>query len=309
MTPLLVSIPEVLEVTVVRGTDAPTDARPDLVIEVPHGATRTADYRAVEALLHSPLPEGLVDFFHVNTDAGAPELALAVAERFTTAHPQRVAAVLRCRIPRTFIDCNRRVDASPEDFKAGKVTPGLMPWITEEADRALLRVRYDTYVAAVRATLDTCLPTGAALLLHTYAPREVGVEVDENIVGSLHHAYTPEVEPTWPLRPEVDLIGTTPDGTSWLPTDVVETLATELDALGIGLARGQTYPLHPATLAHDHVLRWPGRVLCMEVRRDLLADPFKPFAQMHIGAEKTARLAGPLAKAVAVWWPISLSPR
>ena len=47
----------------------------------------------------------------------------------------------------------------------------------------------------------------------------------------------------------------------------------------------------------------------MEVRRDLLADPFTPFAQMHIGAEKTARLAAPLAKAVAVWWPVSLSPR
>ena len=302
MTPLLVSIPEVLEITVIRGTEAPAGALPNLVIEVPHGATRTADYRAVEALVHSPLPANLVDFFHVNTDAGAPELALAVAQRFTTMQPGRTAAVLRCRIPRTFIDCNRRVDASPEDFKAGKVTPGLMPWITQEADRALLRVRYDTYVAAVRATLDACLPAGAALLLHSYAPREVGVEVDENIVKSLHHAYTPEVEPTWPLRPPVDVIGRALDGTSYAPAAVVARLRASLDAQGVALADGETYPLHPSTLAWDHALAWPGRTLCVEVRRDLVAEPFEPFAQMRIGAEKTGRLADALCDAVSAWW-------
>ena len=33
-----------------------------------------------------------------------------------------------------------------EEFKAGKVTPGLMPWITAPQDRALLRGGYDAYV-------------------------------------------------------------------------------------------------------------------------------------------------------------------
>jgi hypothetical protein len=42
----------------------------------------------------------------------------------------------------------------------------------------------------------------------------------------------------------------------------------------------------------------PGYVLCLEVRRDLLADPFEPFAEMRIGATQVARLARPLAAAL-----------
>ena len=205
-------IADVVDVEVVRGDRARADAPPDLLIEIPHGATATADFRAVESRLQSPLPAALVDFFHVNTDAGAPELALAVARRFVALEPARSVAILRCRVPRTFMDCNRRIDASPEDFKAGKVTPGLMPWITAADDRALLRGRYDAYVRAVRAAVAATMPAGAMLMLHTYAPRTVDVEVDADIVTNLRRAYEPTIEPTWPLRPEVDLIGRGLDG-------------------------------------------------------------------------------------------------
>src|SRR5215475_10935133 len=116
------SIPGILDVTVVRGAHAAPGAAPDLVIEVPHGATATADFTAAAAPLTSPLPDDLVAFFHVNTDAGAPELALATARRLVADQPARSVAVLRCRIPRTFIDCNRRIDAAPDEFRAGKVT-------------------------------------------------------------------------------------------------------------------------------------------------------------------------------------------
>src|SRR4051794_17258256 len=112
MSPL-VSIPGGVDVEIIRGTRASAGAL-DLVIEIPHGATQTADYTAVATRLTSPLPGGLVDFFHATPDAGAPELAIATARRFTAADPTRGVAVLRSRIPRTFIDCNRRVDASPE---------------------------------------------------------------------------------------------------------------------------------------------------------------------------------------------------
>jgi hypothetical protein len=290
-------------VELVRGAEA--GPAPDLLVEIPHGATRTADFRAVEALLRSPLPPSLVDFFHVNTDAGAPELGLAVARRLVADQPARSAAILRCRIPRTFIDCNRRVDASPEEFRAGKVTPGLMPWITAPEDRALLRERYDAYVAAVRAASEALAPGGAMLLLHSYAPRSVDVEVDLGIVESLRRAYQAEVEPTWPLRPEVDVIGRGPDGASHSPEAVVEALRRGLGAIGVSVADSATYPLHPSTLAWEHVVRRPGRALCLEVRRDLLADPFEPFAQMRIGDEKVARLAGPLAAAIGLWWRAS----
>ena len=268
---------------------------PDLVIEIPHGATSTEDFTSLAAKLRSPLPDGLIDFFHVNTDAGAPELALAIAKRFTEVEPTRSALVLRCRIPRTFIDCNRRIDAAPEDFKAGKVTPGLMPWITTDADRELLRGLYDRYVATVR---DAVRQASAVLLLHTYAPRTVDVEVDANIGPSLRRAYQPEVEPTWPLRPELDVISRGVDGTDYAPAAVVSALREQLP----GVADSATYPLHPSTLAWDHVMAMPGRALCVEVRRDLLADPFEPFVQMKIGAAKVDRLVEPFVSALRRWW-------
>jgi len=296
------SVPEILDVSIARGVRARPDAPPDLVIEVPHGATATADFTALAARLTSPLPDGLVDFFHVNTDTGAPELAAAIAARFVAAEPTRVAAVLRCRIPRTFIDCNRRIDAPADDFKAGKVTPGLMPWITTPEDRATLRAAYDRYVDAVREAVAALASDGALLLLHSYAPRTVDVEVDLEIVASLRRAYQADVEPGWPLRPELDVIGRAVDGTNHAPTAVVDELRRALAEHGIALADSATYPLHPSTLAWDHVMTRPGRALCVEVRRDLLADPFDPFVEMRIGTAKVERLAEPFVRAVRRWW-------
>jgi predicted N-formylglutamate amidohydrolase len=296
------SIPDIVDVIVERGAHARPDAPPDLIIEIPHGATRTADYDAVAARLTSPLPERLVDFFHVNTDAGAPELGLAIARRFVADEPARSAAVLRCRIPRTFIDCNRRMDATPEEFRAGKVTPGLMPWITTDADRALLRGLYDRYVGAVIEATAALGDSGALLLLHSYAPRTVDVEVDANIVANLHRAYRPDVEPTWPLRPPIDIIGKAVDGTDHAPAAVVEALGAQLEPLGLAVANSATYPLHPSTLAWARVEERPGRAVCIEVRRDLLADPFVPFAQMAISDAKVERLVPAFVAALRRWW-------
>jgi N-formylglutamate amidohydrolase len=298
----LASIPELLDTSIVRGARARPDDPFDLLIEIPHGATATTDFTTLAAKLTSPLPDRLVDFFHVNTDAGAPELALAIAERLVAEAPARSVAVLRCRVPRTFIDCNRRIDAAPEDFKAGKVTPGLMPWITTAEDRALLRASYDRYVGAVREAASHLGHDGAMLMLHTYAPRTVDVEVDLQIVESLHRAYQPDREPTWPLRPDIDVIGREVDGTNRAPPHVVEALRDELAGCGLALAESATYPLHPSTLAWDHVMARPGRALCVEVRRDLLADPFEPFVQMRIGAAKVNRLVTPFVRALRRWW-------
>ena len=190
------SIPGIIDVQLLHGERAHPGAAPDLIVEVPHGATTTADFTSVAAQLASPLPTSLIDFFYVNTDAGAPELAQAIARRLTAAEPARTVAILRCRVPRTFIDCNRRIDASPAELREAKVTPGIPPWITEPADHALLRERYDTYTAAVRGAIELLAPGGAMLLLHTYAPRTVDVEVDLDIVGKLHRAWRPDVVPT-----------------------------------------------------------------------------------------------------------------
>lgn len=298
----LTSIPDVVDIVVVRGAGAPVDAPPDLVVEIPHGATRTEDFSALAARLTSPMPANLVDFFHVNTDAGAPELGLAIARRLVADAPALTVAVLCCRIPRTFIDCNRRIDATAEELRTGKVTPGLMPWITSPEDRALLRGLHDRYVDAVRDTSGRLTAGGAMLLLHSYAPRTVDVEVDHDIVAKLRRAYLPEIEATWPLRPEVDVIARAVDGTDHAPRAVVDTLRAELAARGIAMAQSATYPLHPSTLAWGHVMAHPGRAICVEVRRDLLADPFEPFAQMTIGEAKVERLVPAFVGALRRWW-------
>ncbi len=298
----LQSVESIADVVIIRGAAARTDALLDLLIEIPHGATRTEDFERLAAQLTSPLPDALVDFFHVNTDAGAPELALATARQVVAAAPERSVGIVRCLIPRTFIDCNRRIDAEPAELKAGKVTPGLMPWITSPEDRALLRAAYDRYVGVVHDATTQLAGDGAMLLLHTYAPRTVDVEVDLAIVASLRAAYEPAIEPTWPLRPELDVIGKALDGTNHAPLAVVEELRQAMSARDLTVAEGTTYPLHPSTLAYAHVMARPGRALCLEVRRDLLADPFEPFAQMRIAPTKVDRLAVPLAAALLRWW-------
>jgi hypothetical protein len=146
-----------------------------------------------------------------------------------------------------------------------------------------------------------CGAGGAALFLHTYAPRSVDVEVDAAIVANLHAAYRPETIGTWPLRPEVDVIGRALTGELRLDAALLEDLVASYAAIGVGVADGRTYPLHPSTWAFHHAERWPGRALCVEIRRDLVADPWDPFAEMRIAPEKAARLAGPLAAAIGRW--------
>lgn len=295
------SIPDVVDAVLVRGARA--EGPPQLLIEVAHGATRTSDYESLARLLVSPLPDALIDFFYVNTDTGAFELALAVAEGMVAEDPGRSVAILRCLIPRTFIDCNRRLDATPEEFKAGGVAPGVMPWITAPEDLALLRSRYDAYVGAVARAAEALPADGAMLLLHTYAPRSVGVEVGLDIVERLHWAYQPDIEARWPLRPEFDVIGRdVAEGVTHAPAAVVAALGRELAALGMVLGDGATYPLHPSTLGYHNVTRRPGRGLCLEVRRDLFVERFEPFAPARIAPERVARLAPPLIHALAHWW-------
>src|ERR1043165_6742007 len=155
------SIPGVLDVALISGANAAPGAAPDLVIEVPHGATATTDFTALAAQLISPLPDDVVAFFHVNTDAGAPELAMAIARPFVSDEPARSVAVLRCRIPRTFIDCNRRIDVAADELVPGKLTPGLMPWITTAEDPATLRAAHDRYVGCLRDAIGGLQGRGA----------------------------------------------------------------------------------------------------------------------------------------------------
>lgn len=291
------SIPDVVDVRVSHAPVPLPGALP-LLIEVPHGAAGNAEYAAVADHLQSVLPADLVDFFHVNTDAGAFEVAEATAALLCAKGRVSPVVVLRSCIPRTFIDCNRVLGASREAYRSGGVTPGVPPWVTDPADHAFLVGRYDAYQRVVQEALATVGNAGGrVLLLHTYAPRTVDVEVSPAIVPDLHAAYAPGTVERWPLRPEVDLIHRTPDGVRTVSEEAAAALGAAFAAEGLTLADGETYPMHPVTTAWAAVHAFPGRVACIEVRRDLLTEAFVPFREVVPDPARCERVA----RALAAW--------
>jgi len=281
---------------------AVTAGAPGLLIELPHGATQRAHYDAVAAQLASPLPARLEQFFHVNTDFGAPELAFEVAARIAGAKRKartRGVVVVRALVPRTFIDLNREIAASA----ASGMTPGLPPYITATHDQELLISLYQQYHAAVaKLYQETCSAAGGgglAVALHSYAPRSVEVAVDADIVTALRSAYRPAAYGAWTLRPGVDFITRDDAGRDLAPAGLVSVLRADYARLGLETGENATYHLHPATMGYRYALAHPGHVLCIEFRRDLLGAPWRPFTPSPVGPRKVARLARPLADAIA----------
>ncbi len=301
-----VSIPHVADVHWVRGSQATPGSPADLLLEVPHGATTEAHYDALRAELRGTFPVDLKDFFFVNTDVGAPEVARRVAELVVAAQPARTALVVRCRIPRTFVDCNRLISPEqvPSSSQPGAITPGIVSYVKDPDDIRLLLRRYGQYRALVeRAYEQVCrvqnTVPGQGVMLHTYAPRSVDVVVDERIVERLRAAYQSDQVGRWPLRPSVDLITRDGDGRLLASESLVATARTAYQAAGLDVAENQAYYLHETTLAHALASRHLGQTLCIELRRDLLARAFTPFAEMHIDPARVERMAAPLALALA----------
>lgn len=314
------SIADVCDVETVEGPGADPVTPADLLIEVPHGATTTAHYRAVSERLHSSLPDGLPGFFHVNTDVGAPECARAVARMIVEpeAHPAvlsllgdeavegvgslapRKVLLVRGLVPRTFIDCNRVIDVESAEFHRQGLTQAVPGYIRDPRDLALLRELHAAYArVADRAFAEVCGGGGTALILHTYAPKSVRiVDVDDDIVVNLRKAYEPARYATWEDRPQVDVISAAADGTSLAPADLVDGIRGFYNARGIEVAENATYRLHPATMGHRHSTDHPNGVVCMEVNRAMLADPFQPFVEMTIGDAKVETMAAPVAAAL-----------
>lgn len=269
------------------------DGPPTLVIEVPHGADEQHHYDTVRAALHSPLPAHLEKFFWVNTDVGAYAIGRRIAE---LAAAQGVATlVLRSLIPRTFIDVNRTLDGAEPGM-----TPGLQPYITDPRDQALLLELHHRYTAAAEAAYSRVLPGGFAVIPHTYAPHTVPITViDADIVKNLERVYEPAILQTCPLRPEVDLITRTPEGIDQSPPGAADALLELLAAQGIQGVRDDSYNLHPATMGRAWSDRWPGRILCFEVRRDLVTD-WNPFAAKPMRPDRIDPLAGMVVQALGL---------
>lgn len=295
----MLAIPDVCDVTLVRG--ARGGDRPDLLLEVAHGATRASDFDRLADALRGPFPDDLRAFFFVNTDVGAPEVALSVAEHVVRDDPRRCAAVVRCLVPRTFVDCNRLIDADAvgQASAAGQLTPGLHAWVRDPDDRALLLARHRAYQECVEdACAQVCDAGGAAVMVHSYAPRSIDVPVDERIVEHLRTAYAPGRLELWPLRPSVDLIVDSPAGTRLASSDLVTRVAASFTDAGLDVALNGSYSLMPGTLATRLAERHPERTLCLELRRDLLVPAFTPFVELHPDPSRVGRMAALLAAAL-----------
>jgi predicted N-formylglutamate amidohydrolase len=273
-------------------------ARVELVVEVPHGADRRAHYDALRARLAGPLPVGLEEFFFVNTDVGAWQVGRRVAERLVTGGKARGALVVRCLVPRTFIDCNRIEEATEADG----MTASVPAYVTAAADRALLHDHHRRYVAVVEAALAEAGERAFLLMPHTYGPVTLGIErVDETIVEKLRWAHEPARHAEWPVRPEVDLITRLADGESLAAPGVMVAVAAAYRSMGIEVAENRTYHMHPATLGHRWSRRFAGRTLSLEIRRDLLVRDFQWNRENDPDPVKVDRFAGPLASAIAAY--------
>lgn len=292
------SLPGVADVEVLRGHAAPDAAAADLLVEVPHGATR-ADYDALRARMVGALPVDLHEFFSVNTDVGAWELGRATAARVVAGDPRRVALLVRCRVPRTFIDTNRVEEATDDQLASGGMTASVPAYVKDAGDRAMLLELHRAYVGVVEAAHAALAEGGFVLLPHSYGPRTLGVErVDDDIVARLRWAHEAERVETWPLRPEVDLITRSADGDVAVERGLVDEVAVAYRALGVQVGENQTYHLHPSTLGHRWAARFAGRVFSLEVRRDLLVRRWNWCGENEVVLGAVERLAAPLAQVI-----------
>ncbi len=300
----IASAENVCEVACLAASGADPSAAPDMLIEVPHGATRRRHFSAIRRLLSGDLPPDLEDFFFVNTDVGSAEVARKVAERIVRPAagvrleaPPRKILVLRCLIPRTFIDTNRVLEGDAP----AEMTLAVPEYIREHRDVERLTSLYARYHAvAERAYELVCGSGGLAFIPHTYAPRAISVDsFDEGIGKALRRAYEPQRYQKWPTRPPVDLLTATPDGVALAPRQLVAAIRNKYAEIGIAAAENASYQLHPATMAYRYSASYPGQVLCLEIARDLLADPFSPFEEMRIGARQVAAMSTPIAAAFA----------
>jgi predicted N-formylglutamate amidohydrolase len=297
----LQSIDSIALVERIVGPKADPTATPRLLVEVPHGADRRAHYDALKARMVGDLPEDLHVFFHVNTDVGAWQYGRRVAEQVIAAQPDASALLVRCLVPRTFVDLNRTVDAT-DQLATGGVTSAIPSYVEDPADVALLRTMHRTYEALIeRAYAFVCDAGGFALTPHTYGPRSLPIaKVDRDIVVALRKAYDGGAD-TMPLRPEVDLITKAKDGTPYAPRSVVDDVMAGLRENGLEVIENTTYCLVPSTQTWRFATRYPDQVLCLEVRRDLLVEQYLPFEEMVVVPERIERVATPIAAALSRW--------
>ena len=293
------SVPVVCNTGIVAGEKAKAkDAPPDLLIEIPHGATKLLHFESVRGLLRDSYDEDLIKFFYVNTDIGAPEAAVAMTRKLVALDPTRRVRILRSLVPRTFIDCNRAPQQGAD--KKAKVTAQLPDYIQDSRDIDTLRAYHDAYTEqAERAYAEVCESGGLAITLHTYAPRSVEItDLTHDIVSQLEAAWQPEQAKKWKRRPPVDLITTTDDGEDLSPAELVNAVKSRYQQCGIDAAENATYKLHSGTMGYRWAKRYAGQVLCVEFDRERLVEEWLPLQPMTVDRDAVDNFVDPLVQAL-----------
>lgn len=298
----LSSIESVAHVEMMSGPEADLDGPFDLLIEVPHGADERSHYDALFARMKSALPADLQVFFHVNTDIGAWDYGRKVAELVIAKAPRTRALLIRCLVPRTFVDTNRELVAQ-DDLAKGGLTGATPPYIVDAEDHALLNAMHTEYVALIDAAYAAvCGGQGMALTPHTYGPYLLPIErIDAHIVEALRAAHAPATLPTLKVRAEIDLLTDTKEGERLSDPALTEAIAENLTTAHFEVARNASYCLLPGSQTHRQSVRYPGRVFCLEARRDLLVETYDPLDAMRVDPTKIERLAQPIAQAIGAW--------
>lgn len=262
---------------------------PKLFIELPHGCVHCEEYERFAQYIPS-LPDNLIDFFLVNTDVGTPDLGTAIAKYVQDTCG---VVVLRSRIPRTLIDCNRILSLNEDEYKEGKVTAGIPSYIPTEHHHWLKNIHHRYTIKAQELFEAVCGQGGIGIMLHSYAPRSVGINsVDHQIVEKLHWAYQEEVYKDWPIRPQVDFIAKTKDNEWFGAAEKILSIKERMEKDGLEVGISSTYPMHPATTAYMHTKKYPNQTLCIEIRRDLLMKDFRPFKRLQVDQVQIDRFAG-----------------
>ena len=294
-----ISIEGVCNTGVLAGPEADQVAPPDLLIELPHGATRSLHFESLRGVLQGDYASELIKFFYTNTDIGSPETGVAVARGLLAERPELKIRILRSLIPRTFIDCNRAGEA--QDDASADVAGQLPAYVTDPVDAATLGAYYQNYVTqAERAYAEVCGAGGHALIVHTYAPRSVSLEkIDGDVVAQLEQAWKPKNRRKWPKRPDVDLITAPPGGSSLAPPELVRAVREGYAEIGIEVAENATYNQHPNTLGARWSAMYPQRVLCIELNRQRLIKKWLPLEPLEVTPGRVRKMSAPLITAMA----------
>jgi hypothetical protein len=258
----------VCDVAFVRGAAADPQQPPDLVLEVPHGATRSAHFTALRARLRGTYAADLHDFFCVNTDVGAPELANAIAKRVhggaaatdrrrgampAAAHVRRLQPPHRSRRRSPARRSAGETDAGPAAVGRGSRRPrtaarGLLR-LPRRRDRRVRRRMRQRRFRDVRAHLRAAQRRrrrSTRTSSRVFAPPTLAERIG-----------------TWQLRPSVDLITHDPEGRELASPELASRSAEAFAAAGFDVAQERRLLAAPGD-ARARVRdepRWPHVVL------------------------------------------------